>query len=142
MADRANSPFNKEQQLFITRKLLDGEHISEIRRLYGTEYHNNAPRKVPSKMAFSRVANRLKTFGNTHTQQPPGRPVCSREVIERVAHFFQENDQATVRIAAEDLHLSYGTVWTILRKKLKWRSYKYRPVQQTKSRGWTPADSG
>ena len=74
MADRANSTFNEEQLLFITRKLCNGEKVSATRLSYRTEYHCNTPHKVPCKTAFFRVANRLKTCGNSHSKHLSGRP--------------------------------------------------------------------
>ena len=128
MADRANSTFN-EKQLFITRKLCDGKIFSVIRRSYGTEYHQNTRHEVPYKTAFFRVANRLKTCGNSHSKHPSCRPGYSDEVPGRVTNFFHENDHTIVLIAAEKLNLCYTTVWKILHKKLKWKAYKLWSVQ-------------
>ena len=105
MADRANSTFNKEQFLFITRKLCDRERVSAIRLSYWTEYHCNTPHKVPCMTAFFRIANRLKTCGNSHSKHPFGRPGYSDGVTERVGILFHEIDHTTVRIAAEELNL-------------------------------------
>ena len=116
MADRANSTFNEEQLLFITRKLCDGKKVSAIRRSYGTEYHRYTPHQFPCKTSFFRVENRLKTCGNSHSKHSSGRPGYSDELTERVANLFQENDHTTVRIAAEELNLGYATVWKILHK--------------------------
>ena len=115
-ADHANSTLN-EEQLFITKKLCDGEKVSAIRRSYGTEYHRSTPHEVPCKTAFFRVENRIETCGNSDIQMK----------LLRVTNFFHENDHTTVRIAAKELNLGYTTVWKILHKKLKWKAYKLRP---------------
>ena len=45
------------------------------------------------------------------------RPTPNRDV-SRVQEFFDDNSNAHVRGAAESLGLSFGKVWTSLRKKL------------------------
>ena len=41
-----------------------------------------------------------------------------------IKEYFMENENKSFHKGSNDLDLSYSTVWTILRKSLKWKAYK------------------
>ena len=53
----------------------------------------------------------------------------SQNDITRVTQYFQEDDTRSLRHASRDLQMKMTTIWRILRKELKWKSYRERHVQ-------------
>ena len=75
-------------------------------------------------MAFQRLVEPFQGEGAVHPFTHKGaRPSPDRNV-SRVQEFFDDNPDAHVRGAAESLRMSFGKVWTILRKKLHWKPYR------------------
>ena len=101
-----------------------------VMRDYRMFYKLN-PKKVPGRWAFERLINRFKTsHGQVRPATPGGKNIkFSQEDITLVKDFFQDDDTKSLRVASRALGLSVWTIWTILRKVLKWRSYRERHVQ-------------
>ena len=51
----------------------------------------------------------------------------AEENIWRVEDYFTNNVKTSIRTAADDLNLTFSTIWVIMRKQLKWRAY--RPIK-------------
>ena len=129
MVGRTNAVFSNEELCFIVRKFGEGITAVQIRRAFRNEYHPKSPSKVPQISAFTRVLKRLHQNGSSLTRTPKGRPPTDLNQIQNVKQFFEENPEAHIREASETLQLSTGTIWNILRKKLKWKSYRIHKVQ-------------
>jgi hypothetical protein len=89
----------------------------------GAENH----KKAPKQYAFSRLVKRFDetggVTGRTKTDEAR-RTAVTEENIQRVEEYFTENKKNSIREASDDLDLTYSTIWTILRKSLKWKAYK------------------
>ena len=81
--------------------------------------------EVPNILAFTRILKPFQEESSLRPQVPAGRssePL--RNNIEAVKKFFEQNPKLYIREAARVLGLSYGAIWIILRKNLKWRAYR------------------
>ena len=74
---------------------------------------------LPHRRQFKRVIYNFLESASVRPTVPVGRPPTSEEDIQRVKDFFTRNPQAHVRQAAEELGVSFGQVWMIMRKKLE-----------------------
>ena len=70
------------------------------------EFYTKPPCKVPNILAITKILKRLK------------------EETALLQIYFEQNPKCHVRQAARVLDLSYGEIWRILRKNLKWKAYK------------------
>lgn len=121
---RINFPFTKKESTFIIFKYGECKSISKVRRAFRMAFFPTNPRKVPKLTAFHRVVDRFKTDASVRPKISPGSPPMSDDDIRRVKSFFTRNKKAHIRQAVQDLNLSFGTVWTILRKKLQWKAFR------------------
>ena len=122
---RKNSPFNGEQAAFILTKYEQSKSIKEVQRAFRKGFYPKNPREVPNILAFTRIMQRFKEESALRPQVPAGRssePL--RNNIEAVKKIFEQNPKCHIREAARVLGLSYGAIWKILRKNLKWRAYR------------------
>ena len=132
---RINSPFSKEQEGWIFLQYGLKRSIVAVKRDFRIQYQVK-PRNVPDRQAFERLINRFKS---SHGQVRPAAPGgCSKKYsqddIVRVRDFFREDDTLSLTIASRHLDMKVTTVWRILRKELKWKSYRERHVQQLTER--------
>ena len=105
-----NLVFKKEEIIFITKKICEGENVQNIRRSFRKKFYPKTPRKVPNYACFLSVKKRLIETGSAHPQTTnPKRSPTSPSTIERVKDFFTNNREKSIREAAESLGLSYGT---------------------------------
>ena len=82
-------------------------------------------------MAFWRLISRFKTDVAIRPKTPTGTsPALDRNRdIQIVRSFFRNRRRAHIREASHVLNLSYGKIWSILRKDLGWRPYRPITVQ-------------
>ena len=94
-----------------------------VQRAFRKEFYPKNPRQVPKIRAFTRILQRFKEESALRPQVPVGR---SREHnnVEAVKNCFEQNPKIHIREATRVLGLSYGTIWKILRKDLKWKAYR------------------
>ena len=126
---RQNSPFSHDQASWVILKFGELNSLSDVRRAFRLKFFPKNPRYVPDLKAFKRLVQRFETSGATRPLTPRGRTAETAEEVERVKTFFQAHPDAHVRKASQDLGMSFGKVWTILRKKLHWKPY--RPILTT-----------
>lgn len=122
--NRRDSPFSNEQASWVVLKFGELKSVLEVRRAFRREFFPNEPRYVPQLKTFRRLIQRFQGTGATRPITPPGPPEVSEEEVRRVRSFFEDDPDAHVRQAAVSLGISFGKVWRILRKKLKWRPYR------------------
>ena len=115
---RQNSPFSHDQASWVILKFGELNNLSDVRRAFRLKFFPKNPRYVPDLKAFKRLVQRFETSGATRPLTPRGRTAETAEEVERVKTFFQAHPDAHVRKASQDLGMSFGKVWTILRKKL------------------------
>ena len=99
------------------------QNIGAVRRYFAAKFFPKHPRKVPACKAFKRVIDRFHLTGNVKKQPKVGRQQGPEENTDRVKVFFEKNEDACVRKAAQELGLGYGTVLRI-KKKLCWKPYR------------------
>ena len=122
---RKNSPFNGKQAAFILSKYEEFKSIKEVQRAFRKEFYPKKPRQVPNILAFTRILKRFKEESALRPRVPAGRssePL--RNNIDAVKKNFEQNPKCHIREAARVLGLSYGSIWRILRKNLKWKAYR------------------
>ena len=109
---------SKEQKKMIILKYGEVRNLTEVRRYFGTKHYPKHPRKVPQLVVFKMVIDRFCETGSCRKERPPGRTKVGEENVAAVRNFFKQNEGSSVRCACNALGLSYGTVWSILRKKV------------------------
>ena len=67
---KSNSPFSKEQEIWMILDLGVIHNITTVRRNFRTKF-NVPPKQVPTYMAFKRLVGRFETRGNC--SRPPPR---------------------------------------------------------------------
>lgn len=120
---RKDSPFSKEQASWIIPKFGEIKSLSKLRRAFRRKFFPKNPRCVPDLKAFQRLVTRFDASAAVRPPTPPGPNAATDEDVERVKEFFETHPETHVREASENLGMSYGKVWLILRKKLHWRPY-------------------
>ena len=127
---RKDSPFTKEQEAWVILQYGLKRSIVAVKRDFRKEY-NLQPRNVPDRQAFGRLVSRFnKSYGQVRPAATGGRNKgYGQQEIDRVTHYFQEDDTKSIRQAVRDLNLNFSTIWRILKKELKWKSYRERHVQ-------------
>ena len=121
---RQNTPFTQEQASRVVLKFGELKNLSDVRRLFSQQFFPKHPQNVPGLKAFQRIVERFGTEGTVHPTTPKGfRPTPDGDV-DRVRKFFDDHPDSHDRGAAEQLGMSFGKVWKILRKKLKWKPYR------------------
>jgi hypothetical protein len=80
---------------------------------------------------FSRVVERFLATGSVQQKKPSGRPlaVVTDENAEIVDKLIESDPRISIRQICSKINLSVGSVWTILRRKLKMLPYKPKKVQ-------------
>lgn len=123
-----NSPFRKEQTSWVITKFAELGKLTLVRRAFRQKFFPRNPRGVPPLLSFQRLVKRFQETGATRPVVPPGRgptTTSDKEVhVEKVKSFFNEHPKAHVRQASEQLGMSYGKVWTVLRRNLGWKPYR------------------
>lgn len=101
-----------------------------IRPIYG-------PHNRPTERTIRHTINKLETQYSLLTDTRPNRPHPARSIenIAAVADSVAEDRNESIRHRSQQLGLSYGTTWAILRKDLGLKAYKIQLVQELK-----PAD--
>ena len=133
---RFNSPFSTEQCAFVIFEYGRLQSLKLVQREFRKKYFPKNPREVPRLMAFHRLVERFKKDAAVRPKVTPGPPETSAEDVQRVKSFFQRKKKAHIRQAVQELNLSFGTIWKILRKVLKWKAYRPHLVQVL-SPAWT-----
>ena len=121
-----SSPFSLEERIFIVNKFAELKSISDVKRVFRLRLYPKNPRAVPTYMAFQRVVNKFGSCGDVGDPKPERlrRNFVPEEDVRAVEDFFRRNEKAHIREAARELNFSFGKVWHILRKVLKWKAYK------------------
>ena len=78
---------------------------------------------VPKLNALHRVVNRFVEDASVTTKVTFGSPTSISD--DDIKSIFTRNKRAHVRLAVEELNLSFGTVWRILREKMMWKPCSY-----------------
>ena len=121
---RTDSPFSVEESKFIILKYGEVKCTAAVRRAFGTKFFPKNPRKVPKQMIFQRVIDRFLQSASVRPAIPAGAPPTSEDDLKKVKDFLEANPKAHIREMVAPLEMSYGQIWTILRKKLKLRPYR------------------
>lgn len=89
---------------------------------------------MPKYHAFHRLITRFLKSGDIHPalkkeEINTGRIPFTDQGVEKVKSFFTDHEKSHIREAVNELGLCFGTIWTILRKVLKWKAYRPHLVQ-------------
>ena len=123
-AFRKNSTFTVEQTTFIILKFGELKNITLVRRAFGTKFFPKKPYLLAKRFQFQRVIDRFLKTASASPNVHPGSNPTSQQSIQVVKDFFDRNPKAHIRQAVEELDMSFCSVWTILRKKLKFRPHR------------------
>ena len=127
---RKDSPFSKEEEIWVVRNG-GSKTPTKIRREFIIHFNITNRHRVPDPIQFKRLLKRFdKTGGVTGQHGEPVLAARTPENVKRVRDFFEEDGRRSVREATRELDLAFGTVWTILRKDLHWRPYRFKRVQK------------
>ena len=97
--------------------------MTRVRRAFRLLFISDRHREVPTKTAFHRLVRRFKMTGSLRPITSPGRAQPTADEVKKVEQFFAKNSTAHVREASHQLGMSFGKVWRILRKTLKWKPW-------------------
>ena len=126
---RKNSSFTNTQHTFIILKYGELKNTTLVRRAFRAKFFPNYPTKVPQLVVFQRVIDRFLKNDSEKETTPRGQAPISDDDVKSVRDFFKRNPKASIRMARDQLDLSFGSVWKILRKILKFRPYKPQLAQ-------------
>ena len=127
---RKDSTFKKERETWIVRNA-GSKPIETLRREYITHFKITNKHKVPRADKFKRIVDRFdQTGGVTLLCREPIFLGRTKENIDKVEAFFEEDQQRSIRQATRELNLAFGTIWNILRKDLHWKPYRFKRVQK------------
>ena len=127
---RHDCSFTKEEEIWII-KHSGGRGATELRRLFIRSHNLSNHHAVPHKSSFERLVQRFNaTGGVTGTNRGKTPFAVTPENIARVEAFFEENPTKSIAMAVRELDISFGSIWFILRRHLKWRPYKYKRVNK------------
>ena len=118
---RLNVPFSKKESTWIIFKFGEVKSVILVRRAFRQHFFPQNPRKVPKHQAFLNLINRFSESSSLRPVSPPGKVEVSVDDITRVKEFFNRRPKAHIRLASDQLGMSIGKVWNILRKSLKWK---------------------
>lgn len=120
------NPFTPEQETQIVFQFGKLGRIVKVRRWFRREFNVN-PRDLPNCKQFDRVVKRFQASNSTKYGKSSGRPATSvtDENVSRVRDLISADMTLSIRMIVSLVALSFGSVWIILRKKLK--LYPYRP---------------
>ena len=90
-----------------------------LRTIYGV---HNRPTKRTIRHAIGKIENNLSLLDDTRPIKP--RTDRTVENIAAVNESFAEDPEESIRRRSQQLGLSYGTTWAILRKDLGLKAYK------------------
>ena len=120
------SPFSPDQRIWIVKKFGELKSATLVRRAFRIEFKVNSPSKLPHQKQFSRVIEKFEACGDVgdpETKRKPSDGVPQNDV-KAVQDFFSKNEEAHIRDAVKELGFSFGKIWFILRKVLKWKPYR------------------
>ena len=123
---RSDAPFSKDEQIWLIFNS-QGKTATQLRRAYIRHFRIKNKHLVPPPNAFKQVVARFAdTGGVTGSCKPDEFRFSQRtpENIERVRIFFEKDGRQSVKEAMQELGLSFGTIWRILRFDLHWKPYK------------------
>jgi len=130
---RHDSPFSKEEEVWLVKRsaFMTATHLRRayIVQFLGTRNHRDAPHRK----AFQRLIKRFEESGGVTGRGPldeQRRTAVTEENIGAVEAYFTDDPKSSIRNAADDLDLTYCTIWTILRKSLKWKAYRPTKVNR------------
>ena len=128
-ASRSDSPFTKEQEIWIILEWGATKNITTLKRNFRTHFEVQL-KKVPSYNAFKRLVKRFEAKGELHQATPKGKPPVSEEAIARVKDFLKpylrRKESVSLLTISNSLDIPLATVWVVVRKKLGWFPYKPR----------------
>ena len=135
---RSDSPFTKEQEIWLVKRSASLGPTA-LRRAFIIQFldKDEGYKKAPHPKAFSRLIERFdQTGGVTGKGKTKEQRMIAvtEENIHRVEEYFTENERKSIRDACHDLNLTFGTIWQILRRNLKWKAYRPLKVNRLTDR--------
>ena len=91
---------------------------------------HNRPTERTIRTTVSHLETQHSLLDNIRPKIP--RPARSEENIAAVAESVHEDRGESIRRRSQQLGLTYGTTWRILRRDLKLKAYKIQLVQELK----------
>ena len=127
---RADCPFSKEDQIWIIQNSASNTP-TQLRRMFIRHKNMLSHHLAPSRTAFSRLVHRFQSTGGVTGVNNGQTPfVATPENVDKVRSFFEENPTEGISSAVRKLKISFGTIWFILRRHLRWRPYKFKKVNK------------
>lgn len=123
--------FSNEETRFIIIKYAQLQSPTLVKRKFFIEFNIRGRETLKYKIGdFSRVWKRFLQL--PPSSAPTGRPkqMPNEDVTDSVRGYFQRNPKNSCREGARDLNLSLYTVWSTLRKIVKFKPYKNRKVKK------------
>ena len=121
------SQFVQQERILIIKQFGVLRSSTLVRRAFRVEFKIK-PRDLPHQKQLSRVLHKFEACGDVGDPQVKRRPSDSDSVpqhdVKAVEDFFLRNEEGHIRDAAKEFSLSFGKIWFILRKILKWKAYR------------------
>ena len=119
------NPFPQQERIWIIKKFGELWSATLVRKAFRDEFEIK-PRDLPHQKQFTMVFHKFEACGDVGDPQVKRRPSDSvpQHDVKAVEDFFLRNEEGHIRDAAKELSLSFGKIWFILRKILKWKAYR------------------
>ena len=121
-----------QQRLQIVQLYYENQRsVTNVFRALRPHYgQHNRPALNTIRHTINKFESEYSLVDNSRPNRP--RPARSIENIAAVAESVRENRDESIRHRSQQLGLSYGTTWLILRKDLDLKAYKIQLVQELK----------
>ena len=96
---RLYNAFSEDEKKFIILKHGETQSITMVIRAFGSMFHSEHPRLVPSRRSSERIIKRFQSTANCQPRHPPGRVEKLDENVAIVRNHFDQNKEASVRMA-------------------------------------------
>lgn len=119
-------PFSREERIWIVLKFGEVKSATLVRRAFQKKFPSPNPKDVPHRKVFARVLEKFEGCGDVGDPKPKFKPAESIPAaeVQAVEEYFNLHKEAHLRDAVGELGFSFGKIWFILRKILKWKPYR------------------
>ena len=115
----------KQEKSFCVLEYARCTSVITVQRAFRREYGH----EPPCKQSILRWYRQFKDTGCLCKGKSTGRPTVPDETVERVRESFVRSPQKSTARGSRELGIPQQTVWKILRRRLKFKSYRVQLLQ-------------
>ena len=114
-----------ERKAFCVLQFVKRESILSVQRAFWRQYKSDRPSPISSRRWYQQ----FQTMGCLCKGKSVGWSRVSEESVEVVRQSFLHSPKKYVRRASLELEMSSMTVWRVLRKRVRMKSYRFHLLQ-------------